>query len=190
MVEKELTSFIPKQTLTKPVYQKRGPGFLLLFSIFLFVVSLGILFGAYFYKKSLDEKVKRLTDDLKKAQEVLDQNFLTEIKKLDEQIENAKVLLNQHALITPLFDLFENSTLKSIKFNNLSFHLPASTKSETSATLAGVAKSFSSLALQIEELQKNEAIRSVSASGLSLSEDGKVNFAMQINFNPSYFRNK
>lgn len=186
----EVTSFIPKKTLTRPAYLKRGPSFLVLFSVFLLIISGVALGGAYFYKNRLNQGVDGLTRSLKQTQDILDPNFLQEIKRIDEKIKNAKIILSQHVLITPLFTFLENSTLKNIRFNSLSFHSPAPMKSETVLILTGSAVSFKSLALQIEEFKKNNSVKDINTSGLALGEKGEVNFSMEISFSPSYFRNK
>ena len=184
----ERTSFIPKRSFIKPVYKSRNFGLLMNFSIVLFAVSMLVFGGVYFYKKSLNERVAFLSDSLKRARDSFDLSVLSEMGKTSEKIELAKKLLEKHIAPSPIFGFLEQATLENVRFSNFNYIWQEDSDPEISMT--GVAKSYASLALQVDEFQKNSNVEDISVSGLSLGKGGVVNFNAVIVLKPDLIKYK
>ncbi|MBU3925641.1 hypothetical protein KJ763_00530 [Patescibacteria group bacterium] len=178
------TSFIPKKTLTTPVYRESGPGIFSFVSLMLLIISGLILGGVYFYKSFLNKKIDTLFDSLKRAEDILDPVFIGQMQSIDRKIETAKILLAEHKMPTAIFDFLEQSTLKSVRFKSFDFSIFPSKDlnavDEVSIKLDGVAKGYAPLALQTREFQKNEYVKNVLLSNLSLGEGGEITFSAVI----------
>lgn len=186
----EKASFIPKKTLTRPVYAESKFSFFSFVSFLLLIISILILGGTYFYKGFLNKKTDTLFDSLKRAEDMLDPVFIEQMKSLDGKIETAKTLLAQHKMPTAIFEFLEQSTIKTVRFSNfdLSVNSPKDLggSPEIVLNLSGIANSYASLALQSREFQKNENVKNIILSGLSLGERGDVKFSAQIIIDPGY----
>ncbi len=182
-------SFIPKKTPSKPVYAKKAPSLFLVASFIILLISGLFLAGGYFYKKALASKINSLNESVKRAEDILDPVFIKEVQDVDEKIEMAKALLDNHILITPIFDFLEQSTLQSTRFSSFNFSyagIDSKQKLNPSITLNGIAKNYNSLALQAQEFKKNNVVKNVIFSSFSLDDKGRVNFSAQIEFDPAY----
>lgn len=182
------TSFIPKKTFKKPVYKTKGVGFLLGFSLLLFVVSGLFSGGVFFYKEVLKRQVAVLEDSLKRAHAGFEPELVKELMNVSEKVKAAKILLKEHKALTPIFDFLKERTLKKVRF--FSFDYKLSKEGEPIISMKGVAKGYAPLALQIDEFQKSEELKDISVSKLSLMNDGKVSFILDLVFNPKFISYK
>lgn len=186
----EKSSFIPKKTLSRPVYAESKFSFFPFVSLLLLIISILMLGGVYFYKGFLNKKISVLFDSLKRAEDILDPVFVDQMQSLDSKMETAKTLLAQHKMPTAIFEFLEQSTLKTVRFSNfdLAINLPKDFGggAEVVLNLSGNANSYASLALQSREFQKNENVKNIILSGLSLGETGDVKFSAKIIIDPSY----
>lgn len=156
------------------------------FSFLIIVISGLLLGGAYLYKGFLEKNTSELLDSLKRAQDILDPVFIQEMQTIDTKIESSKVLLSQHRMPSVLFEFLEQSTLKSVRFSNFDFSYPSQKDEQVILNLKGVAKGYSSLALQAREFQKNKYVENIIFSGLSLGEKGVVNFSAKVIIDPNF----
>ncbi len=177
------TSFIPKARLTAPTYRRKSMGVGFLISLLLLFLSGGIFGGLYFYKKSLQTEIDSAAASLELAKKAFDENLITELSRLNFSVNSAKILFSQHQATTLIFKLISDLTLKDVSFSNFNYNF--SGKSAT-VTMNGEAKSYTSVALQTRMFEESGFIDKVIFSGLSLKAAGKVNFNVELSFNPSY----
>lgn len=174
-------SFIPKKKFEPTFYRQKGASGIVIYSGVLLFVSSLFLGGAYFYKDFQAKQVNKLRISIERAQIVSDESLTNELRRVSGKIETAKTLLSRHKTLIPIFDFLEESTLKSVSFSN--FNYSNSDKPEIS--MNGEAKSYSSLALQIDEFNNNAAAINVLLNDLSLGEEGSVKFKIAIEIDPA-----
>lgn len=182
----ETSSFIPKKSFEKPFYRPQGLGLLLGSSVVLLVVSALLFGGVYFYKNMLEKRVNTLAESLKRAQNAFEPSLILKLNDLADRIKSSENLLSRHKAAGNIFKFLEESTLQSVRFTNFSYKL--SKDQEPEVLMKGTAKNYSSLALQVEEFQKNEKVKNIAVSGLFLGDGGIVNFNIDLVFEPDFIK--
>ncbi|HEY4510546.1 MAG TPA: hypothetical protein VJJ73_01785 [Candidatus Paceibacterota bacterium] len=174
----EKISFIPKKTFEAPEAVSAGPGFLVSFGAVILVLS-GLAFGAtYFYRSALVKNRNGLAESLKRARDAFDPALINQFISTSSKIKEAKLVMENHQDLLPLFDLINNSTLKNVRFTNFDYSI---TKNDGPfLTMKGEAPSYADLAIQADQFEKNENIKSVLFSGLSLGDKGQVLFTVKM----------
>lgn len=186
----EKVSFIPKKTLTKPIYKSSGLGFVMFISLAILVISGLLLGGVYFYKDIAQRNTNDLVTSFKRAQENLDPALIQQISDIDVKIESAKDLLAEHRAVSSVFKFLETSTLSSVRFSNFDFSYPFTKDTKPILVLKGSTRNYSLLSLQSEEFAKNKFVKNITFSNFALGDRGMVNFTATIEFNPSLFAYK
>lgn len=177
------TSFIPKTRLTGPVYRRKGIGFGVFIAVLVLLVSLGLFAGVYFYKKSLTKEIEEASASLERAKKAFEPGLISELTQLDSDLKAAEIILLSHSASSKIFDLIGDLTLPEVAFSSFSFNLA---EKKPIITMAGEAKSYTTVALQARIFEESEFIDKASFSGLSLKEAGKVGFSAELIINPSY----
>jgi hypothetical protein len=180
------TSFIPKKTLI--LKSDAGGGrvsiniFLSLGMIFLFLMILTAA-GVYLYKVVILKKIGEERVALEKARKAFEPRLIAEVKHLEARITTAKIILENHTAVLPVFDMLEALTLKTVRFTKFDY------KNERGGMpiliLDGEAKSYSSVALLSDSFMGDERIKSPVFSNLNLSEAGGVKFSFQTSLDPT-----
>ncbi|MBP7805012.1 MAG: hypothetical protein KA052_02170, partial [Candidatus Pacebacteria bacterium] len=184
------TSFIPK----KPLAEERTQ-VIKHTSIFSFLATL-IFFGAlaaaagmYFYKASLTKSIETMNAQLESSKDVFEPSLINTLQRLDRRIANANQLLNNHIVVTPIFDALEINTLKTVQFTKFTYATPADTASPVLVKMSGKARSYSDIALQSDQLATNPNIHNSIFSDLSLDQKtGMVSFNLSFTIDASLVR--
>ena len=149
---------------------------------FVLLLASGLLVGGtYFYKQSLQQEVDGLTIQLKTIKESLEVDLINKISDLSKRIDGANTLLVDHVVMSPFFSFLSETTLPNVRFVNFTY---TDENALPSFSIAGIAKSYSTLAIQMDKLQKNRNIENLSVSNLTLGEKGVVNFDLKLQVNP------
>lgn len=181
----ELSSFIPKTVVSKLPYSKgRGFSFLIVISAVIFVISAGYLIGAWFYQGVLENDLQILTGDLDKIKKEFELVSLEDFSKIAVSIETAKTILAGHKAVSRVFDFFEKNTLPEVRFLNFNYELGE----QPSLGLSGEAEGFLVLAQQVLILRKNEFLKNISLSNLSLKKGGLVGFTLTMILDPKFIK--
>jgi len=183
-MEKEFqTSFMPKKpAVEERVRPERSIGLLTLVSIIVFFVSLLIAGGLYGYKIMLVKNVAGLKSDLDRAKAAFEPSVLNNIQKLEKKINASKEILSNHVLISPVFDILSQTTLKTVRYTKFSY-VPAQGK--YNILLSGQARSYRSVASQADVLGKDKNISNPIFSNLKLDNLGNVNFDLSFSVDRS-----
>jgi len=177
------TSFIPKGRLTALAYRRKSVGIGFFIALLLLLLSAGVFGGLYLYKKSLQTEIDSAAASLELAKKAFDENLITELSRLNSSVNVAKILFNEHQATSKIFKLIGDLALKDVSFSNFNYNF--SGKSAV-VSMSGEAKSYASVAIQAKIFEESDFIDKVIFSGLSLKGAGKVNFNVEISFNPSY----
>ena len=178
-------SFIPKASLAA---SPRGAsmGLLMIIALFIFVVShlaAGAVFG---YGRYLKIDIEGKDADLKKAEGAFESATIRDLVRLEARLTEGRGLLRAHVAPSAIFGLLERETLERVQFT--SFEYALNPDGSASLSLEGRAASFSVLALQSDQLSASKVMRDVIFSGIAVSEQGGVNFAVKSAVDPSLLR--
>ncbi|MEA3399025.1 MAG: PilN domain-containing protein [Patescibacteria group bacterium] len=184
------TSFIPKKPLatSKKKKEKRPLGILSFISI---IIILGVGFwigGLFIYKNILVNQKAQLSESLKISRSSFELNTVSELENFNRKVNVSKDVLRSHHVITPLFDVLEEITLPSVQFTKFIYQAD---NNKFLVLLDGLAKDYTSVALQSEEfnLNKSRYFKNVVFSDLTLSENldskGFVSFSLSFSIDPS-----
>jgi hypothetical protein len=177
------TSFIPRKSLVKESVDREKPiGIFLIISVFIFIISCLGAAGVFLYEKKLSGDIESKGKDLKKSQGAFDIETIESLKSLGQRIELSKMLINKHTIVSPIFDLLEKETLKSVRFKTFDYSVDE--KGNVAITMGGEAKSYETLALQSSGFSKNKNIRENIFSDINLDEKGNVGFKVKLTIDP------
>jgi hypothetical protein len=178
MEPKFQTSFIPKKPIvTSGSIVKKSIDFFAIIATILFLGSLILLAAVYAWKYTLTKKVAISEASLVKAKDQFDQEFIGYVNRLNSRIETSKDLLNKHVGASTIFSFLASHTLKTISYTDFSYSYE--TDGTVKVVLRGVAKSYSTVALQSEEFGKqNQYIKSPIFSDLNPDQTGNVTFTL------------
>lgn len=178
----EKLSFIPKKNLNyRPSARRGGGGGFVLFAFLIFVISSALWGSLFVYKKSLNDNALALKETIKKQKSALEESTINEVAVFADKISVVKKLLDNHRAVSNVLDFLQDFTMKDVKFNDMSYSFSDSAGAgELSLSLSGITRSYASLAVQIQALEKNNQVKRVSVSGLSADAKGGVKFNLKI----------
>lgn len=172
-INESTRTFIPKKSV---IGEKRKAGnssgifFGVSLIIFLLsIVSAGVLYG---YGAYLNKRVDSLGASLERAKSAFEPALIRELQQLDARMDSAEKVLSGHIAVSALFSALQNLTLKSIRFNRFSY---TRTDKSIDIQLSGVAKSYSSIALQ-SDIFGDSNLSETLFSNLGLDREGNVTF--------------
>ena len=153
-----------------------------LVAVLVFVIATG---GLYAWKYNLNNKVKNLNSELQRITGQRDAFLESRLQNLNTVLEVFKNVLDDHNYWSLLFKMLEEKTLNTVTFKSFDGNDSAST-----AIMEGTAPSYGALAQQVKIFENTNGVVSANASGIALSETGKVNFTIKITFNKEIIRKK
>lgn len=184
------TSFIPKARVpTSSRKSYNWTSMLFVFSFILFLLTVFLSGGVFFYNKYLTENIQKKKEYLNKSKEAFEPKLINEIKKLDTRIKVAEKILNSHTTPLLIFRELEANTLSSVSFNSFSYE--NTNDGNHIVSMNGSARKFNSLALQSELFGKMDIFKNPIFSGLGLGSKGNISFKFNSEIDPGrmLFRN-
>jgi hypothetical protein len=177
------SSFIPKKPIVSQgsIKPARTVSIVSLVAIIVFVVSLLLSGGVVFWEKFLVKKIASEKQSLERAKDAFDPLTIETLERVSGRIESSKKLLASHTTLSPLFDLVETLTLKSVRFRSFDF---AVKDGEPVISMKGQAESFSAVALQADVFGKSRHLNQPVLSDLELERDGRVSFSFTAGLSP------
>ena len=177
------TSFIPKKPMVEQTMTaKRPAGFLLVISIIIFLTMVAVSGGAYFYKGVLLKNATQMQNDLSLARNRFEPSQITKLKILDKRLQASNDILSHHVAISPIFDILDSITLKTIRYTKFSYTFG---NKKVTIDMSGQAVGYRSVALQADMFAKNKNLIDPVFSNLSLDDKGNVLFDLQFSVDPS-----
>lgn len=165
----------------KEIEKKNWLDFIFYFSLILFLITvLSYFILDVFLKKTsgdfdvLKQKITQRTEE----EETLEKDLLLNKKKIDD----FSIILNKHILSSQVFSFIEKLTHPKVFFKDFIF-----TADQANLRIPGQTQDFKTLGEQILIFQKEQNIKNVNLSNLSLTEDGKITFTLDIFLNPEVF---
>ena len=184
------SSFIPHEVSggggTLRISQGGAGDLLALASTVMFVASIALAVGVFLYGQFLSVEVNSKLEQLERAKAAFEPALIDELARIDDRMHSASEILSQHVAPSALFKAIEDSTLKSVYFQNLAFE--ASDPKLMELKMRGVANSMNAIALQADLFNKSGVIKNPIFSNISRSETGvRFEVAAQLDPNPIYY---
>jgi hypothetical protein len=199
MEPKFQTSFIPKKQVASvggltgnsmgsgPAQQKAKANLTSAYmavAVILFVVSIGAVGGAYFWKSYLKTANETYKSDLAKMEEKFDIKLIEKLKAKNIQIDTGKRLVNNHVALSSVFEIIQKMTVSDVRFNSMDIKGTPENTSKYTMSLKGVGRNLATVAFQaqvfsdlasfgLDKLVKNPMI-----SSPALEPSGAVSFGI------------
>lgn len=163
MEPKFQTSFIPKKQVASvggltgnsmgsgPMQQRAKSSLAsayMALAIIVFVISVGAVGGAYFFKSYLKTANETYKIDLAKMEEKFDINLIQKLKAKNAQIDSAKGLVNRHVAVSQVFDLIQRMTISDVRFSTMDLKGSPETTGSYKLALKGLGKNLPAVAFQ------------------------------------------
>ena len=178
------SSFIPKKPVMTSMRPARGPiNLLSLISTIVFIIALALGGGVFLYQSYLNNSIASDTQSLNLTKSQFDPATINDIIRLDSRLNTANSLLSQHAELSNLFLVLENTTLQTVRFTNFNFTI--GDKNTLTLSMNGEALGFADVALQAAAFNKSPYFKNLIVTGLSLESSGGVAFMISVNVDPS-----
>lgn len=172
------TSFIPKKPIVEERTEvKRPTSIFTIIAIFIFIAMVLMLAGSYFYRQVLAGEIKSKESTLGLAKGRFEPERINELQVLDRRLRAATELLSKHIAVTPIFEVLQEVTLKTIRYTRFSYEWTE--KGRVLVRLGGIATGYRSIAIQSDLFSENKYIIDPVFSNLSLDEKGNVLFDLE-----------
>lgn len=176
------SAFIPKGPSTQSPLKVHGPVNLFsVFSIVIFIVSIGLTGGVFFINKLEADKVKAKTDELtKRNTELKADGTIPNLLRLDERIQAAKEILNKHVALSQILGVLESITSQNVQYVSMDMAFKGDIPT---ISITGKATSLNSVAFQSDIYRKSKKeFNNPIFSGLNLDKDG-TSFSLDVTMN-------
>jgi hypothetical protein len=150
------TSFIPKKPIVNNGNTSGPKGATSIFmvgSVFIIFITGLIAGGLYFYKDYLQKNKDQLYSSLLKIKDSFNENTIAELGAYDKKSTVAKQVLDNHLVLSPLFQAINDYTLSTIQYTKFDH---TSANDILSVKMSGNAHDYKSIALQADVYTKNK----------------------------------
>lgn len=183
------TTFIPKKPLAEVAPRSSGPvsrpvGFLSSISLVVFFITALLAGGVYFLKGYQEKNLAVLNESIKKIEKTFEPELVTELQALDRQLKNGSILVKNHTVVSPIFDLLESATLKSVKFTK--FDVVFDDVKGVQVKMSGEADGYRSIAQQSDVFGANSYLKDAIFSNFFLNPKGQVSFDLSFGVRPDF----
>jgi hypothetical protein len=199
MEPKFQTSFIPKKQITSvggltgnsmgsgPVQQKAKANLAsayMAIAVIVFIISVGAVGGAYFWKSYLKSANEQYKIDLAKMEEKFDINLIKKLKAKNIQIDSAKRLISNHVALSQAFDIVQRMTVADVRFSTMDFKGDSESGGKYVLNIKGQGKNLATVAFQsdvLADLAKyglDGVIKNPIISSPTLELSGAVSFGL------------
>lgn len=178
-------TFIPHEAVTPATVRRGGGGLselMLLLSIIILIVSGALGAGVFLYTQYLQTSNQSKLSQLQSAQASFDPSLIEQLTRLNGRMNAAQTLLSAHLAPSQFFTVLQQSTVQDISFSTLNYD--ATDPQHITLSMAGVAGSVNSIALQAQVFSQSGVITSPIFSDIDAQPDG-VHFNFSALINPS-----
>lgn len=187
------TSFIPKRPVTSevlaPERKNHTIGLLSFLTVIIVLATIVSYGGVYVYHRSLVAQKNKLVRSINDARGGIGTDFLADMKRLNARIAGVKTLVQNHIVVSPIFEALHATTLRSIQYKSFQYEFTTETATKSQlvkVSLDGVAKNYSTIALQSDAFAQNHLIKNPVFSDLTVDDKSNVvNFKLQFEVNPT-----
>ncbi|MCC7004600.1 hypothetical protein IT397_01645 [Candidatus Nomurabacteria bacterium] len=173
------TSFIPRKPIVGDQNaSKSSINFVSIIVFTIFLTSIALSAGAYVYKYYINNQIVVLKKQFETSKKDFNQNFVDEASRLSQRLSASSDILKNHISASSIFDLLQKNTLQTVSFTGFTYSRDDLGNIKISTT--GVAKSFSSVALQSDAfVEQISCIKNPIFSNLTPDAFGNVTFKFE-----------
>ncbi len=195
METKFQTSFIPKKPLI-PVggltqsAPHRSFSFLMVISVLLFIVSIGVAGGTYFYKSYLESSQVKYREELALREKQFNPDLIEELKHQNVKIDIGKQLIQNHLAVSQIFDIIGRLTIENVRFTSMDLAIGQNSGEGIKVSMKGYGTSLSAVAWQSDVLGQLEryglrkVVKNPILSDPALDAAGLVSFGFSATIDP------
>ena len=143
------------------------------------LIFLGTYLFFYFSNRKITSKVEEINNSIIPLEEAIKQKE-NALALYQQRISDFKALLSKHKEMKNVFTFLERNTISTIWFTNFE-------ASGESISLKGKSPGFLTIEQQIGVFSSQEEVEKVTLSGVTITEEGQIEFSMEISFNPAIF---
>ena len=181
------TSFIPKKPMIEERASSSSVSLFTIVSIFIFASIILASGGLYFYKRILEKNIIKMEDDLNLAQARFEPSKILQLQVLDNRLIASNEILSKHIVVSPIFKVLQEVTLKNISYTKFSYDFNDSSKNNKVAiSMTGIAKGYQSIALQSDIFAKYKYLIDPVFSNLLLDDKGNVIFDLDFSVDSNF----
>lgn len=151
----------------------------LIFAFILVSIIVALYFGLNFYKSSLFDKITAIDSKLTELETSRDKKTEQNLLALNKQLSAVGGLISNHVFWSEAFGRIQALVLPQTQFQTLTADTPG-----RKIIVKGVSSSYTTMARQIAALYTLEAITDIILNKVANLPTGKVEFTMQISFDP------
>lgn len=182
------TSFIPKKPIsatTQNVVQKTPLSFITTISFIVLIISVILSVGFYFYKNYLIKQKESISISLQQARSSFDKDKISTLELFNKRIEAASIIIENHVVLSPLFNLIGEITIPNIQYTKFSHQNTAN--NVLLVKMSGIAVDNKSIAIQSDVFNTEKArfFKNVIFSNLVKDRNNNVNFDVEFTVDPS-----
>lgn len=171
---------IPK----KVQVETSGPvNFLFYFSLVLLLASLTTLLTFFFLKRNSEAQLQEVKVQIAEKETAEKKNQEAQILLVQRRISDFLFLLDFHRANSEFFIFLERVTHPQVALSKIDLKIQ-----DGKVLLSGIAENPIVLGQQILLFQKENQTKNISLEKLSISEDGKINFDLDISFLSEKFK--
>ncbi|HYF12994.1 MAG TPA: PilN domain-containing protein [Candidatus Paceibacterota bacterium] len=179
-------SFIPKKPLVSDRSGRgRSFGLLTLLCVLIFIASLLSAVGAFLYQGYLNTSLAAKKASLEKYEGAYDLPTIQTLVRFDSRINSARNVLQNHLAPSAIFFFLAQQTLERVQLT--SFDFTVGDDGTAIISMNGLANSFSTIALQSDQLGASKVLKDVVFSNISVEPEGKVSFSVTATVDPSLY---
>ncbi len=176
------SSFIPKGPENQQIFQKQKTSVLSVIIIFLFVATMLLSGGMFFYKGMIKGDIDELKSQLATAGESIDKKSIDEMVRYSQKLDIVKSIVLKHQVVSGFLSSLASSTVSTVSFSE--FYYNAQANGSLEVRMKGRTTSYGAIALQESVFTKNKYWNSVSFSNLTLGDQGTVTFEVLVSVDP------
>lgn len=183
------TTFIPKKPMVPDTASDSAPvsrpvGLLSSISLILFFITIALGIGVYIWEQYEIKNVAVLATSVTTVEKEFEPQLITQLQSLDKQLRNANILLTNHTVASPIFDLLESSTLKQVQFGKFDYSVDST--NGVTIKMSGIADGYQTIAQQSDVLGASTFLKNVIFSNFFLTPQGKVSFDLSFGVTPDF----
>ncbi len=180
------TTFIPKRPITETIQTpepiSRPVGFLFIIACIVLLVSGAFIGGMYWFTGYTADQNTLLTNQVASSKKSFEINLVNDMVSLDRRINHAELVVANHTVLSPVFDILETYTLDSVRLTKFDFKI--NDTKQIVVLLGGEARDYQSIALQAKKFNEINAFSSIIFSDFSINQREKTTFNVALTVSP------
>lgn len=167
----------------EPVGTPGWSGGLIFFSATVLLLSLFVYAGLeYGYKPKLTQDIADLDIQIKNFSQKVTVEDQEKITSFYSQLSNAKKLLENHIVVSPVFNWIQNVTNNNVYYTKF-----ALTVDNRQLALGGAARSMADVTNQVALFQRQPNVEKVGLGSVGVDQTGSWKFDMTLTFSKNFF---